>query len=139
LTAGFSLSVADQPMETWDHPACGSVRWQSLFSGGATPTDSLTCGVAHVRAGDTFALHSHPPAEVYFCLSGYGTVSVAGQDFVLTPGTALFIPGGAVHGIQRAEADMSWFYVFATDRFEQVAYSFQTVQAVALQLPTTSL
>lgn len=124
-------------MQTWDNPACGSVRWQSLFSGEGTPTDSLTCGVAHVRAGDTFALHCHPQAEVYFCLSGHGIVQVAGQDFPLSPGTALFIPGGAVHGIPHAEGDMSWFYVFATDRFEQVAYSFEPAQGVALRLPAT--
>ena len=126
-------------METWADPACGTVRWQSLFGANATPTDSLTCGVAHVAAGDSFTLHSHPQAEVYFGLSGKGTVLVDGAPYVLTPGTALFIPGGAVHGIDRADEAMSWFYAFAANSFDEITYSFQTAQTVALQTPPTAL
>lgn len=126
-------------METWADPARGTVRWQSLFSAGATPTDSLTCGVAHVAAGDTFTLHSHPQAEVYFGLSGRGVVMVDGAPCPLSPGVALFIPGGAVHGILQAAEAMSWFYVFAADSFDQIVYSFQAAQAVALQLPPSGL
>lgn len=139
LRRAFTLKTAEQPMETWADPARGSIKWQSLFSMGQTPTDSLTCGVAHVALGDTFALHSHPQAEVYFGLSGHGVISVDGQDFPLSPGTALFIPGGAVHGIARAEQDMSWFYVFAADRFDEITYSFLTEQAVALHRPSSAL
>ena len=126
-------------METWADPARGSVRWQSLFSGGITPTDSLTCGVAHVAAGDTFALHSHPQAEVYFGLTGSGVVMVDGAACPLSPGVALFIPGGSVHGILRATEAMSWFYVFAADSFEEIAYSFQTAHDAALQMPPIAL
>ena len=139
LRPGFALNCADQPMETWADPACGSVRWQALFSADQTPTDSLTCGVAHVAAGDTFTLHSHPQAEVYFCLSGRGIVMVEDIAFALSPGVALFIPGGAVHGILHADEAMSWFYAFAADRFEQISYSFQTGQPVALQMPPFGL
>ncbi len=126
-------------METWADPACGTVRWQSLFSQGSTPTDSLTCGVAHIAAGETFALHSHPQAEVYFGLTGHGRVMIDGTAHALSPGVALFIPGGAVHGIPQADGPMSWFYVFAADAFSQIAYQFQTAQAVALQTPPSGL
>lgn len=126
-------------METWADPARGSVRWQSLFSAGSTPTDSLTCGVAHVVAGDTFTLHSHPQSEVYFCLSGRGTVVVNDQSFPMEPGSALFIPGGAVHGIPHATEAMTWFYAFAADGFDEIDYDFQTVQPVALQMPLSDL
>ncbi|MDO8882322.1 MAG: cupin domain-containing protein [Pseudotabrizicola sp.] len=126
-------------METWADPAHGSVRWQSLFSAGITPTDSLTCGVAHVAAGDTFTLHSHPQAEVYFGLSGSGVVMVDGTACPLSPGVALFIPGGAVHGIILATEPMSWFYVFAADSFDEIAYSFKATQVAALQMPPVGL
>ncbi|RGP37722.1 cupin domain-containing protein [Pseudotabrizicola alkalilacus] len=126
-------------METWADAARGTVRWQSLFSAGVSPTDSLTCGVAHVAKGDTFTLHSHPQAEVYFGLSGQGTVMVDGIPFVLSPGVALFIPGGAVHGILCASEDMSWFYVFAADSFDEIAYSFQTAPPSAPQAPPSDL
>ena len=126
-------------METWADPTRGTVHWQSLFSAGLTPTDSLTCGVAHVAAGDTFTLHSHPQAEVYFGLSGHGTVMVNDLPYVLAPGVALFIPGGAVHGIPMAQSAMSWFYVFAADAFEEISYAFQTAPAVPLQTPPGDL
>ncbi|MDO9638577.1 MAG: cupin domain-containing protein [Pseudotabrizicola sp.] len=139
MSTAFALNAADQPMETWADPACGTVRWQSLFSAGLTPTDSLTCGVAHIDAGETFTLHSHPQAEVYFGLSGHGVVMIDGTPWALSPGVALFIPGGAVHGILQATEPMRWFYVFAADCFTEIAYSFQTAQSVALKSPPTGL
>ncbi|MFN7223476.1 MAG: cupin domain-containing protein [Paracoccaceae bacterium] len=139
MRSAFVLNTADQPMESWADAMRGTVRWQSLFSADATPTDSLTCGVAHVAKGDTFTLHSHPQAEVYFGISGHGTVMVDGQPFAMAPGVALFIPGGAVHGILRAGEDMSWFYVFAANAFDEIHYDFQTAQSVALQSPPAGL
>ncbi|TGD65003.1 cupin domain-containing protein [Tabrizicola sp. WMC-M-20] len=139
MSTPFALNAADQPMETWADPSCGSVRWQSLFSGQITPTDSLTCGVAHIAVGDTFTLHSHPQAEVYFGLSGHGIVMIDGTGWQLSPGVALFIPGGAVHGILQATEPMSWFYVFAADCFTEIAYSFQTTHSVALKTPPSGL
>ena len=139
LRPAFALNANEQPMETWADTSRGSIKWQSLFSACTTPTDSLTCGVAHVAPGDTFALHSHPQAEIYFGLSGHGTVMVDGTPYTLSPGIALFIPGDAVHGILRAEQAMSWFYVFAADRFDEIAYSFQTEHTVALQRPPSAL
>lgn len=139
LRAGFLLTTADRPIETWADPTRGSLRWQSLFSAGATPTDSLTCGVAHVAAGETFSLHSHPQAEVYFGLSGRGTVMVGGQPFELTVGTALFIPGGVEHGVLQADEAFSWFYVFAADSFDEISYRFQTGAPATLQMPPIGL
>ncbi len=135
----LAIALPDQPMQTWDDPARGSLRWQSLFSQGQTDSDSLTCGVAHMDAGDTFALHHHPQSEVYFGLSGAVEVLVNGQPFALTPGVALFIPGGAEHGIMRATEPCSWFYVFAADRFEQIPYSFVPVGHPPLSPPTGAL
>lgn len=118
------IDQADIAPAQWDNSARGSIAWKTLLSGDVTPTDSLVCGIAIMGAGDTFALHSHPQPEVYFGLEGEVEVSIGGVPHLLAPGVALFIPGGAVHGVLRATGDVRWFYTFAVDRFDQVAYTF---------------
>lgn len=110
--------------ERWQDQTRGTIRFRTLISAPETPTDSLVCGVAMMAAGETFALHSHPQAEVYFGLEGEGEVTIDGQHHRLAPGVALFIPGGAIHGIPRASSPLKWFYTFAADSFADIRYSF---------------
>ena len=118
------LDSATLPFATWDDPAKGTLHWQSLFSGGETPTDSLTCGIATIRPGEHFALHRHAHAEVYFGLEGRGTVLIDGKPHELAPGVALFIPGNAEHGVPSVTEPLRWFYVFAADSFDEITYHF---------------
>lgn len=112
------------PDERWDDPDRGSIRFRTLISAPQTPTEGLVCGVAEMSAGDSFALHSHPQPEVYFGLEGEGEVLVDGLPHRLAPGVALFIPGGAVHGVPLARAPLRWFYTFAADSFDEIRYRF---------------
>lgn len=125
---GFSIQESDLPLERWSEPARGTIAWKTLISGDITPTDTLICGIAEMQAGDTFALHSHPQAEVYFGLSGAVDVSVDGVIHRLTQGCALFIAGGAVHGVLRADQPVRWFYTFAADRFSDIDYTFMRTE-----------
>lgn len=118
------VDQADLAELRWDDAARGSIAWKTLLSGDVTASDSMVCGIAIMRAGDNFALHSHPQPEVYFGLEGEVEVSINGTPHNLAPGVALFIPGGAVHGVLRAAGDVRWFYTFAVDRFDQVSYTF---------------
>ena len=118
------VNSADIAMETWDNPARGSICWQTLLSAGITQTNSLVCGIATLEEGDDFALHHHAEPEVYFGLEGETTVMVDGKPCHLAPGVAIFIPSNAVHGIAKATSRMRFFYVFAADSFEDIAYSF---------------
>jgi quercetin dioxygenase-like cupin family protein len=124
VTAPVRVDAAALPDERWDDPARGSIRFRTLMSAPATDTRDLVCGVAEMAAGDTFPLHSHPEAEVYFGLEGEGEVMIDGQRHRLSPGVALYIPGGAVHGIPVAEGPLRWFYTFAADSFADVRYRF---------------
>ena len=72
----------------------------------------------------TFALHAHDHAEVYFGLEGEGDVMIDGQPHRLAPGVALFIPGGAIHGVPLAAGPLKWFYTFAADGFANIRYRF---------------
>ena len=112
------------PDERWEDQARGTIRFRTLISAPETRTDSLVCGVAMMAAGDTFALHSHANPEVYFGLEGEGEVTIDGQRHRLAPGVALFIPGGAIHGIPLATSPLKWFYTFAADGFSDIRYRF---------------
>ena len=50
-TRPFSADSATLPDERWDNPARGSIRFRTLISAPATPTDSLVCGVALMAPG----------------------------------------------------------------------------------------
>ena len=120
----IAVDSATLPDECWDDPKRGSIRFRTLFSAPKTDSDEITCGVAMMEAGDTFPLHSHPQAEVYFGLEGEGMVQINGSEHRLAPGIALYIPGGAVHGVPVAQAPLRWFYTFAADSFADIRYSF---------------
>jgi len=110
--------------ERWQDEARGTIRFRTLISAPNTPTDSLVCGIAMMATGETFALHSHAQPEVYFGLEGEGEVMIDGQPHRLAPGVALFIPGGAIHGVPLAASPLKWFYTFAADSFADIHYRF---------------
>ncbi len=124
MTRPTSVDAAHLPDERWDNPARGTIRFRTLISAPATPTDSMVCGIALMTTGETFALHSHPQAEVYFGLEGEGAVMIDGAPHRLAPGVALFIPGGAVHGVPEVNGPLKWFYTFATASFDDIEYRF---------------
>ncbi len=124
MTTPTRVDEALLPDECWDDPARGTIRFRTLISAPKTDTGHIVCGVAMMAAGDTFPLHTHPQAEVYFGLEGTGEVMIDGMPHSLGPGVALYIPGGAVHGVPLAKAPLKWFYTFAADSFADISYSF---------------
>ncbi len=124
MTTVVRRDAATLPDERWEDQGRGTIRFRTLISAPATDTAELVCGVAMLEAGETFLLHSHPQAEVYFGLDGTGDVLIDGIPHRLAPGVALYIPGGAVHGVPLARAPLKWFYTFAADSFGQIAYTF---------------
>ena len=54
---------------------------------------------------------------------------IAGRIHRLKPGVALFIPGGAVHGVPMADQNFRWFYTFARNAFSDIVYSFASDSA----------
>ncbi|MCZ8151433.1 MAG: cupin domain-containing protein [Rhodobacteraceae bacterium] len=124
MPTATAVDEATLPDERWDDPARGSIRFRTLVSAPKTDSDEITCGVAMMAEGETFPLHSHPQAEVYFGLEGEGEVMIDGTPHRLAPGITLYIPGGAVHGVPVARAPLRWFYCFAADSFADIRYSF---------------
>jgi quercetin dioxygenase-like cupin family protein len=127
LSKPFVVNESQCEVEAWNDSIRGTVRWRTLLSSDRTPTDSLTMGVAELRANDdvAFKLHRHHQAESYYILSGRGVVSINATEHALAPGDAVFIPGGAPHGARCVGAEpLRLLYIFAADRFDQVQYEF---------------
>jgi mannose-6-phosphate isomerase-like protein (cupin superfamily) len=121
----FVLHESDAPLDGWDDPLRGRIRWRTLFSKGGTPTDGITCGVADLGPGDWLGLHRHAPPEIYYVLSGAGVVTLNGVETAVKAGSAVFIPGMAEHGVrQTGMAVLRFFYGFPVDSFDNVEYLF---------------
>jgi quercetin dioxygenase-like cupin family protein len=114
----------DRAPETWpDKPAGGS--WKTLISGGITPSEALTLGVARLGPGETLGAHRHAQPEVYLVLGGTGVVTIAGDAHDVAAGKAVFIPGNAVHSLEcTGEEDLRIAYAFAADSMDDVEYDF---------------
>lgn len=69
-------------------------------------------------------LHRHEHPEVYFGLEGEARATVSGEEHLVAPGRALFIPGDALHGLQAVGAPAQVFFVFAADSFQEIDYIF---------------
>jgi quercetin dioxygenase-like cupin family protein len=103
----------------------GTVQWQTLVSAGVTPSSALTAGRARITPGGALSLHRHTQAELYFVVQGSGVVTVDGERREVGPGSTVFIPGDAVHGIEcSGPGELRFNYVLAADRFEDVEYIF---------------
>ncbi|MEF8942919.1 MAG: cupin domain-containing protein [Desulfohalobiaceae bacterium] len=111
--------------EGWNNGRPGRVAWRTLFSSERTPTESLTAGVGEIGPGNRLKAHQHTPPEVYHVLAGEGTVLIREEEYHVKPGTAVFIPGNAVHGLRNTGPDtLRFLYVFAADSFDEVDYRF---------------
>ncbi len=105
---------------------CGGklrARFKMLFSADRTATDSLTCGVASVNPEEPLPLHRHAHSEIYFGLSGTARVTVGAEEFLLSEGTALFIPGSVEHAVH-ADGPATFFFAFAADSYSDVQYVY---------------
>ncbi len=119
------VRAEDLALDGWDDPVKGRVGWRTVFSGDVTPTEALTAGIAELQAGGWLGLHRHDPAEIYYVLEGQGLVTLEGTEHRVGPGSAVFIPGNAEHGIRNAgSAALRFLYAFPVDAFSEVEYRF---------------
>ena len=124
-TKPLVVRTEEQVLEGWDDPVKGRVSWRTLFSGGTTPTEALTAGVAELQPGDRLGLHRHTPPEIYYVLEGSGIVTLDGVEHPVGAGAAVFIPGDCEHGIRNdGAAPLRFLYAFAVNSFGTVEYRF---------------
>ncbi len=119
----------DQEWETWSEeeiPQKGLVFWKTLISKGLTRSENLTLGVASLPPGGALHEHRHTQDEVYLVLEGSGLVRVGDEELTVGAGSAVFIPGDALHSCENTgTSDLRVAYVFPADSFEDVEYVFE--------------
>src|SRR3712207_9572946 len=76
---------ADVEAEMWSDQR-GEVGFRTIF-GTDNTTPDFTVGVAHLQAGGWLGHHRHEPAEIYYVLSGEGTLTIDGTDHGVAAGT----------------------------------------------------
>ena len=118
----------DREWETWseeDIPQKGLVYWKTLISRGVTRSQSLTLGVARLPPGGALREHRHRQ-EVYLVLEGSGLGRVGAEELAVEAGSAVFVPGDALHSCENTGAsDLRVAYVFPADSFDEVEYVFE--------------
>ncbi len=114
--------------ETWPDEEVqkrGRIYWKTLVSGDITPSGSLTMGIAKVPPGEALREHRHRQTEIYLVLEGTASITIDGESRPVSAGSAVFIPGNAVHSCENTgSSDLRVTYVFAADSFEEVEYVF---------------
>ncbi|KPM35869.1 hypothetical protein AK830_g10702 [Neonectria ditissima] len=114
-----------RPPSSFPDPSFGTTTWHTLLSAPATPSSSLSAGVAVCPSRGKLALHRHKQAEVYYILGGSGEVEINGKRSRVSEGMVIWIPGDAEHGVFCSEGEeLKWFYVFPEGSFEHVVYRF---------------
>ena len=104
----------------------GVVHWKTLISAGVTRSEHLTMGLASIPPGEALHKHRHRQAEVYLVLEGNAMVRVGSEARPIEAGSAVFIPGDAVHSCENTGAsDLRFAYVLAADSFDDVEYIFE--------------
>ena len=111
--------------ESWDDPTRGRIDFRTVFSSEETATTRLTAGVAELPTEGRLNVHRHPPAEVYHVLQGRGIVTLDGAEHPVLPGSAVYIPGNAWHGIRNTgPSPLRLYYVLQADGMGDVEYDF---------------
>ena len=115
-----------EAMRSGETSGPGSVLFKTLISGDLTRSEALTLGVAKIQPGSALSAHRHAQPEVYLVLAGEGSVRVGGVLRSVRAGSAVFVPGDAVHSCENTGAsELRLAYVLAADSFQDVQYVFE--------------
>jgi oxalate decarboxylase/phosphoglucose isomerase-like protein (cupin superfamily) len=83
-------------------------------------------GIASISLGEALHEHRDRQAEIYLVLGGNAMVRVGFEARHIEAGSAVFIPGDAVHSCENTGAsDLRFAYVLAADSFDDVEYIFE--------------
>ena len=116
----FEPVVVDVDERGWEtmrgEKASGAaaVFYKTLISGDLAPSEAA------------LSAHRHAQPEVYLVLAGEGSVRVGSGASRVRAGSAVFVPGDAVHSCENTGvSDLRLAYVLAADSFEDVEYVFE--------------
>lgn len=119
------LHDQDVDAESWDDATRGVLSFRTVFGGPDSRVGQFTAGVADLEPGQWLGLHSHEQAEIYYVFQGEVLLQLEGAEHPLRAGSAVFIPGGATHGVRNVGSTPArFFYTLAAGSFDEVEYVF---------------
>ncbi|HWG70611.1 MAG TPA: cupin domain-containing protein [Steroidobacteraceae bacterium] len=134
----FAIHLDRTPVEGAGDAKSGNLTWKTLISADRMPSAEMVLGIANFPPHGKLNLHRHCPAEIYFGLSGAGTVTVDGETFGIAQGVAIFIPSNCEHGVVAGDAGLSLAYCFAQDAFGDIEYRYTNPGAEERSIPGTT-
>ncbi|MFQ6616838.1 MAG: cupin domain-containing protein [Fidelibacterota bacterium] len=75
-----------------------------------TESRYLTTSLVVIQPGGYQRIHNHEPEQIYFILEGSGEMTVGDETLSVSPGDCIFIPSGALHGLNNVgESQLRYF------------------------------
>ncbi len=105
----------------------GGLVSRILLQEGDVPGVGLTATWVEVAPGSRQRLHDHVPEQVYVILRGRGKMRVGGEERWVDEGDLVYVPPGALHGIENATEEVL-VYVSATTPAINVEAAYDTGQ-----------
>jgi mannose-6-phosphate isomerase-like protein (cupin superfamily) len=119
-------SADERPREGENTAFNGDFTWFSLLDSKITPTEGLTVGIAELKPGDASRSHWHSHPELYYFLSGHGTMEIDHKPHKVKPGITVYVPGDALHTVKNEAGEtMRILYAFAANSLSEVEYKFE--------------
>jgi quercetin dioxygenase-like cupin family protein len=125
----YSVNATSVALEGGTDPTFGSVKWRTLINGAPDTPKEFVLGIAEFGPHGTLLPHRHDPAEFYLGIEGNGTVTIDGVAHEITAGVAIYVPGGAEHGVVAGENGLRFTYGFSEASFQGIEYRFTAAVA----------
>jgi mannose-6-phosphate isomerase-like protein (cupin superfamily) len=124
--AGLVTHESARMLEGWTTASGERLTWRTLMSGDRDPSRSFAAGVTEIPASpDGVVVHRHALDELYFIVSGAGSVIIDGVEHAISAGSTVFVPGSSWHGVRNPGPEpVRLFYVFPTTSFTDVVYEY---------------
>lgn len=81
----------------------------------------FTATWVEVAPGSRQRLHDHPSEQVYVLTSGKGLMRVGEEEQAVAAGDLVYIPSGAIHGIENVSEEMLTYVSAATPALDAEA------------------
>ncbi|RKX76276.1 MAG: hypothetical protein DRP87_12370 [Spirochaetes bacterium] len=96
----------------------GTVKYRILLNEDTCGSKSFSLLVNTMKGGETCREedtqgHKHDVEHGFYCLSGRGYVSIGGEKYSFTPGTAVFVPSGQMHYVvNEGQEDLDYIVLY---------------------------
>lgn len=99
------------------------IRWRTLLSSDATPSQGISMGTLEVPPGASLTTHYHSPLEVYYLTEGEGQLLCGDKIKNIRAGDVVYVPGKEVHGVKNiSDNPLKLIWVFPCDTYSEITY-----------------